>query len=1167
MIDYILSPQSVEALGWTLLHSLWQGAVFAILLAVLFIALRSYTAQSRYVVATGLLTAFFVTVGATFWLQWQEASNRVELAARQSESVPTELGFGFDETSTTAMKTGMDGAIAQSKHAEVATADQSHWLTALSEYYERHLPLLVTFWLLGVLFLQLRFLGQVAYVQRLKHYGTQLFPTSWSDKIEELESKLRIQKTVRYLTSLRIESPMVIGWLKPVVLMPRQLLQSLSETEIYAVLAHELAHIRREDFVVNLMQTLLCNVFFFHPGVWWMSNRVDDEREHCCDDLAVAATGQAASYAKTLINVSELQLARQSNAPLAVAFSGTRKQRERGGFAGRIRRLFMVSNGAGTFREGFATACILFAALIIGIAATGHTVQAKETQETSNIEKENDRKTGTQESDIVAVTEIESISEGDTLKKVNRFGIEGERISNRRETPELSVGQTKESDILVVTEIKSISEGDSQSKVNRFGIEGERISNRRELPEPPAGQIETQNGGYPISYRTEPIAAPEPPAEPMGQAEARIDALVMACAEGDFDFVKTLVKSGIDINGIGSEGFTPLMTAASENEHEIVNYLIKKGADVNQVSEGWTALIEAADEGSLESMKHLLKAGANVNYYISNGSPTAISMAASEGHLDCLKLLLENGADINGIGKSIPPLHIAAEEDKRDIVDYLISRKVDINKKDAAGRTALMYAASEGQEYMVEILLEGGADKSIVDSYGATARDYAIEEDEYDARDYLDTEKRPDIHQATLDGKMEKVQRMVERGTDVNARDDYGRTALHIASAENHNIDMQLLINLGADVNVQDQQGRTPLMYAAADGLRDAAVLLVSRIADVNIQDADGMRALEWALNGGNSDLVNFLGLITESKEDAPRQVYGRNSKNRKTQEELDKRSEKASQKEFENGSKKQSELEKRLEKATQKEQENRSKKQSELEKRVSKAVQKESVHRAKDGLHIRQFDIKNEGTELMYAARNGSLAECQQLIANGSNVNATDGTGQTALMVASMSNRIENAKLLIENGADVNMSSTSGVTALHYAALENHDQIARLLLNNNARVDATMRYSSSDGNTTKELIAWEYIGATPLLIAVEANNVEIARALITAGANPDHRLTKIEYRLKKGSSSYLGLSEVIGIDEAFKQDAEINVSDDSWTPKRQAQQMNKSELLNLFPK
>lgn len=1115
MIEYLMNPQSVEALGWTLLHSLWQGAVFAILLALLFIALRSYSAQSRYIVATGLLTAFFLTVGTTFWYQWQSAFERSELAQMQTIVKQADDILIFETNNTSTTKKDLTAANSQLDNNLVVTTEQSSWFTLFSNYYERHLPLLVTIWLLGVLFLQLRFLGQLAYVQRLKHYGTQLIPKSWNDKIEDLEGKLRIQKKVQYLTSMRIESPMVIGWLKPVVLLPRQLLHSLSKTEIYAVLAHELAHIRREDFIVNLMQTLLCNVFFFHPGVWWMSNRVDEEREHCCDDLAVAVTGQATSYAKTLINVSELQLSMHQNVPLAMALSGSSKQRDRGGFAGRIRRLFMVSNGVGTFREGFATACILFAALLVGIAATGHTVQAKDIQDLSISGEPNNEKTHIGETIIPLELSSKKRTKYDTLKEVNRLGIEGERISTRIEQPE----------------------------------------------------------------------APERPEDAVGQTGTRIDALLMACAEGDLDFVMTLIESGIDVNGVGSEGFTPLMIATSENEPDIVTYLLSNGANINKVSNGWTALLEAADEGSLESMKRLLEAGAKVNYYSALGSPTAITMAASEGHLDCLKLLLKNGAEIDGIRESVPPLHIAAAEDQREIIEYLISQQVNINKKDPAGRTALMYAASEGHKYSVQILIESNADRSIIDSEGATARDYAEYEKKYDIQNYLKVDNRPNIHQATIDGLMEKVKRMVEEGMDINTRDDYGRTPLHLAAANNHTIDMRVLIDLGAMINAQDKRNRTPLMYAAADGKRGAAVLLVSKLADVNIQDVDGMTALDWSRNGGNADLVNFLALITENKIQTDRNGRSRMSDNDARKMEEEKRSinnelrQKEAKERLKDSEKRREEFEKREKKAIQKDREFREKMQKELEKRSEKTIEKdiqvqvekniekrESVHLSKNGLHIRQIDIKEEATELMDAARNGSIEECRRLLNNGAYINTADDTGQTALMVAAMSNRIENVKFLIENGADVNMSSSSGLTALHYAALENHDQIAILLLKNKAKVDATMRYSSTDGNTTNELIAWEYIGATPLLIAVEASNVEIAQALIKAGANPDYRLTKIEYRLKKGNRPYLQLREVIGIDELFKEQAEIKSSDDDWTPKKQAQQMNKSKILNLFP-
>ena len=224
MIEYILNPQSIEALGWTLLHSLWQGAVFAILLVLILIALRSYTAQSRYIVAVGLLFAFFLTVSATFWQQWQEANNHLELTRQQLNKQSAEDVFIVNNSTGTVLQATNESKSMLPLNSEVSTTNQYNWVVAFRDYFDYHLPLFVTLWFLGVLFLQLRFLGQLAYVQRLKYYGTQLFPLTWSDKIEELEGKLRIQKKINYLTSIRVESPMVIGWLKPVVLLPQQIL-------------------------------------------------------------------------------------------------------------------------------------------------------------------------------------------------------------------------------------------------------------------------------------------------------------------------------------------------------------------------------------------------------------------------------------------------------------------------------------------------------------------------------------------------------------------------------------------------------------------------------------------------------------------------------------------------------------------------------------------------------------------------------------------------------------------------------------------------------------------------------------------------------------------------------------------------------------------------------
>ena len=399
---------------------------------------------------------------------------------------------------------------------------------------------------------------------------------------------------------------------------------------------------------------------------------------------------------------------------------------------------------------------------------------------------------------------------------------------------------------------------------------------------------------------------------------------------------------------------------------------------------------------------------------------------------------------------------------------------------------------------------------------------------------------RPAIHQATLDGHIEKVKRMVERGTDINTRDSYGRTALHIASAENHNIDMQILIELGADINAQDKQGRTPLMYAAADGKKNAVALLVSKTADVNIKDVDGMRAYEWASSSGNAELAKFLKLITKGTSRADHQNRHIHTDYHHSPKKLEKS------------------IQKEVEKAVQKEVKNAIKKEYE---------QRETFHIGTDGTHLKQFNIKETAPALLDAAQHGSITDCANLINNGLTVNSADDTGQTPLMVAARHNRLDIAKYLIEQGANVNSSSASGLTALHYAALENHHEMAQLLLNNKAKVDATMRYSSTDGNYGQEPLVWEYIGATPLLIATESKNKKVVSILLKAGANPNYILTRKEYRLNKNRNTYLTGSEVTGIDQDFLKEADLKISDNAWTPYKQALLLNDPAILSLLKK
>jgi uncharacterized protein (TIGR03435 family) len=162
-------------------------------------------------------------------------------------------------------------------------------------------------WLLGVFALSAYTAIGLARVQRLKRQGLQPVDAAWIQTLENVSRRLGVTRLVRLYTSALAETPSVIGWLRPYILLPVTALTGLSESQLRAILAHELAHIRRHDYLVNLLQTAVETLLFYHPAVWWVGRQIRQEREHCCDDIAVAVCGNAFEYAGALAGMEEIR--------------------------------------------------------------------------------------------------------------------------------------------------------------------------------------------------------------------------------------------------------------------------------------------------------------------------------------------------------------------------------------------------------------------------------------------------------------------------------------------------------------------------------------------------------------------------------------------------------------------------------------------------------------------------------------------------------------------------------------------------------------------------------------------------------------------------------------------------------------------------------------------
>ena len=313
-IETLLDKPIFQALGWTLIHFIWQGALIAILYVSVSVLLRRFTANVRYAAACTAMLLMLIAPAATI-LAISSGSDNAPAGPQTAE---TELGA---QTTEAAVESRADKVMpaTRSEIEPVPAPQQNSVRRWAQDRLPRSMPWLLALWFAGVFFLSLRFAGGLVMVQRLKRSETSANVQLWQQSLASLSHRLRVSRPVRLCESALVEVPTVIGWLRPVILLPASALTGLSTEQLEALLAHELAHIRRYDYLVNLLQTTIETLFFYHPAVWWVSAQVRQEREHCCDDLAVAACGDVLTYARALTALEQL---RGSEPQLAVAASG-----------------------------------------------------------------------------------------------------------------------------------------------------------------------------------------------------------------------------------------------------------------------------------------------------------------------------------------------------------------------------------------------------------------------------------------------------------------------------------------------------------------------------------------------------------------------------------------------------------------------------------------------------------------------------------------------------------------------------------------------------------------------------------------------------------------------------------------------------------------------------
>ncbi|HEY5823443.1 MAG TPA: M56 family metallopeptidase [Cyclobacteriaceae bacterium] len=309
----------------TLVHSLWQGLAITLIIALFLKVFAVKSSSVKYFIKTGAFFLLFASSLVTFFI------------LQPAREILSDTSF-----STFTIQS--------------STPDRSiSYLESIINYLQYNQQWIVLGWIIGTLLFSLRFAAGVAYLKYLRVHALPV-DENWNNILKNLSAKLGIDRVVQLCESVQVQTPMAMGYLKPIVLMPIGLMAGLSTQQVEVILIHELEHIRRHDYLINFIQSLGETIFFFNPFVWTLSASIRNERENCCDDAVLREGYDPKLYANTLY---ELEISRLQNTRLALALTGNKNQ-----LLNRIKRIMEHSAKNQKGKEKFIPVVLLVLGLV-----------------------------------------------------------------------------------------------------------------------------------------------------------------------------------------------------------------------------------------------------------------------------------------------------------------------------------------------------------------------------------------------------------------------------------------------------------------------------------------------------------------------------------------------------------------------------------------------------------------------------------------------------------------------------------------------------------------------------------------------------------------------------------------------------------------------------------
>ncbi|RDC54209.1 peptidase M56 [Pedobacter chinensis] len=341
-----LVQQFIKAFGWSILNSLWQSALIYGALFIIMLSLPKLAARYKHNLAFGAIVLMFIGFGYNFIKQMMLSMPK-EPIAMNAQNIQVYQYF-------------------------------NNLPPSFSSKAEQYFPVVVVFYIIGILLQLFVIVKGYHQLSKLKKDSLNAIPDSWKVIFEDVITKLKINKSIKFQLSSIVNVPLVIGYLKPVVLFPVALINQLDNDQVEAILIHELSHIRRNDFLLNLIKTAIETLLFYNPFVWMAGRFIHIEREHACDDLVLKITGKPLNYAHALL---KLELLKDKTSP-AYALAATGKTQN---LYQRIKRITNMKTNYLNAKQQMA-ALTLGIACLFSIAWINPTEKKKENKKTVKIE-------------------------------------------------------------------------------------------------------------------------------------------------------------------------------------------------------------------------------------------------------------------------------------------------------------------------------------------------------------------------------------------------------------------------------------------------------------------------------------------------------------------------------------------------------------------------------------------------------------------------------------------------------------------------------------------------------------------------------------------------------------------------------------------------------------